>query len=112
MTQQGPTFTPACGRLAKALYVHYLSKVCLRHCLTLLLGSFSQQAGSMMAFAVQVFEFTDTFIMVLKRNDRQISFLYLYHHASTFLRYCLVISLQHPPPVFCLLCVQRLQPCS
>lgn len=35
--------------------------------------------------ALQVYEFTDTFIMVLKRNDRQISFLHVYHHASTFL---------------------------
>ena len=30
-------------------------------------------------------EFTDTFIMILKRNDHQISFLHIYHHASTFL---------------------------
>jgi hypothetical protein len=31
-----------------------------------------------------VYEFTDTLIMILKKNDRQISFLHVYHHASTF----------------------------
>jgi len=30
-------------------------------------------------------EFIDTFIMVLKKNNRQISFLHVYHHISTFL---------------------------
>ena len=29
-------------------------------------------------------EFVDTFIMVLKKSDRQISFLHLYHHATIF----------------------------
>lgn len=27
MTQPGATFTPACGRLARVIYIHYLSKV-------------------------------------------------------------------------------------
>jgi len=30
-------------------------------------------------------EFIDTFIMVLKKNNHQISFLHLYHHVATFL---------------------------
>lgn len=34
---------------------------------------------------MQAYEFTDTFIMVLKRNDRQITFLHLYHHATIFM---------------------------
>ena len=33
---------------------------------------------------VQAYEFTDTLIMVLKKNERQISFLHIYHHATTF----------------------------
>jgi hypothetical protein len=32
----------------------------------------------------KVYEFTDTLIMILKKNERQISFLHVYHHASTF----------------------------
>lgn len=36
-------------------------------------------------YYLQALEFVDTFIMVLKRNDHQISFLYVYHHATTFL---------------------------
>ena len=32
----------------------------------------------------QAYEFTDTLIMVLKKNERQISFLHIYHHATTF----------------------------
>jgi len=30
-------------------------------------------------------EFIDTFIMVLKKNNRQVSFLHVYHHVATFL---------------------------
>jgi hypothetical protein len=33
---------------------------------------------------MQAYEFTDTLIMVLKKNERQISFLHIYHHATTF----------------------------
>ena len=33
---------------------------------------------------LQVYEFTDTAIMVLKKNNRQITLLHVYHHASTF----------------------------
>ncbi|RKO93200.1 polyunsaturated fatty acid elongation enzyme [Blyttiomyces helicus] len=32
----------------------------------------------------KIFEFVDTFIMVIKKNNRQISFLHIYHHASIF----------------------------
>lgn len=32
----------------------------------------------------QAYEFTDTLIMILKKNERQISFLHVYHHATTF----------------------------
>ena len=34
--------------------------------------------------APQAYEFVDTLIMILKKNTRQISFLHVYHHASTF----------------------------
>ena len=40
----------------------------------------------------KVFEFVDTFIMVAKMNFRQISFLHVYHHASIFWVWWLVIS--------------------
>ena len=50
-------FSPSGYRLARVLWIHYLSKV---------------------------YEFADTAIMVLKKNERQISFLHVYHHASTF----------------------------
>lgn len=33
---------------------------------------------------LQVYEFVDTAIMVLKKNNRQITLLHVYHHASTF----------------------------
>ena len=33
---------------------------------------------------VQAYEFMDTAIMVLRKNERQLSFLHVYHHASTF----------------------------
>ncbi|TPX58200.1 very-long-chain 3-oxoacyl-CoA synthase [Powellomyces hirtus] len=36
-------------------------------------------------------EFVDTLIMVLKKNDRQISFLHLYHHGSIFAVWWLVV---------------------
>ena len=32
----------------------------------------------------QAYEFVDTLIMILKKNERQISFLHVYHHATTF----------------------------
>eukprot|EP01116_Phalansterium_solitarium_P010849 TRINITY_DN2624_c0_g1_i1.p1 TRINITY_DN2624_c0_g1~~TRINITY_DN2624_c0_g1_i1.p1 ORF type:complete len:329 (-),score=119.93 TRINITY_DN2624_c0_g1_i1:423-1352(-) len=32
----------------------------------------------------KILEFTDTFIMVLKKSDRQISFLHIYHHTTIF----------------------------
>ena len=34
--------------------------------------------------SLQAYEFTDTLIMVLKKNERQITFLHIYHHATTF----------------------------
>eukprot|EP00884_Botryococcus_braunii_P016492 jgi/Botrbrau1/3526/Bobra.341_2s0053.1 len=55
--EPGDTFSPSGYRLARVIWIHYLSKV---------------------------YEFTDTLIMILKKNDRQISFLHVYHHASTF----------------------------
>ena len=33
---------------------------------------------------LQAYEFTDTLIMILKKNERQITFLHIYHHATTF----------------------------
>ena len=32
----------------------------------------------------KAYEFVDTLIMVAKKNKRQISFLHVYHHATTF----------------------------
>jgi len=48
-------------------------------------------AGLPMARVIWLFyiskpiEFIDTFIMVLKKNNRQVSFLHVYHHVATFL---------------------------
>lgn len=44
-------------RLASVLYVHYVSKA---------------------------YEFVDTWLMIAKKNHRQISFLHVYHHSTTF----------------------------
>ncbi|KAJ3219900.1 hypothetical protein HDU67_008429 [Dinochytrium kinnereticum] len=35
-------------------------------------------------YVSKIFEFVDTLIMVLKKNNRQISFLHVYHHTSVF----------------------------
>jgi hypothetical protein len=35
-------------------------------------------------YASKVLEFIDTFIMVLKKSDRQITFLHLYHHTTIY----------------------------
>eukprot|EP00892_Ulva_mutabilis_P004697 jgi/Ulvmu1/259/UM001_0263.1 len=51
------TFSESGLALARVLYMHYISKA---------------------------YEFVDTFIMILKKNNRQISFLHVYHHATTF----------------------------
>jgi len=52
------TDTSASGyRLARVLWIHYVSKA---------------------------YEFGDTLIMILKKNNRQVSFLHVYHHATTF----------------------------
>jgi len=50
--------TAAALPLANAIWVFYVSKIA---------------------------EFVDTFIMVLKKNDRQITFLHLYHHTTIFM---------------------------
>ncbi|GMH41441.1 hypothetical protein BSKO_09351 [Bryopsis sp. KO-2023] len=56
--EAGPDpFTKSGYALARVLWIHYLSKA---------------------------YEFVDTFIMILKKNTRQISFLHVYHHATTF----------------------------
>jgi len=36
-------------------------------------------------------EFIDTFIMILKKNNRQVSFLHVYHHVATFMIWWYVI---------------------
>ena len=36
-------------------------------------------------FVSKIPEFVDTWIMVMKKNDRQISFLHLYHHSTIFM---------------------------
>ncbi|KAF9112887.1 hypothetical protein BGX27_002644 [Mortierella sp. AM989] len=38
----------------------------------------------------KIMEFVDTMIMVLKKNNRQISFLHIYHHSSIFMIWWLV----------------------
>lgn len=56
--EAGPAeFSPSGKALARVLWIHYVSKA---------------------------YEFVDTMIMVLKKNNRQISFLHVYHHATTF----------------------------
>ncbi|XRB06773.1 very long chain fatty acids elongation protein 4 [Pycnococcus provasolii] len=50
-------FSKSGYRLARVLWIHYVSKA---------------------------YEFVDTVIMILKKNNRQISFLHVYHHATTF----------------------------
>jgi len=35
-------------------------------------------------YVSKIWEFIDTFIMILKKNERQITFLHLYHHSSIF----------------------------
>ena len=67
-------FSPSGYRLARVLWIHYLSKV---------------------------YEFADTAIMVLKKNERQISFLHVYHHASTFFPCWCVFSLFFVFRFFC-----------
>jgi len=42
-------------------------------------------------YASKILEFIDTGIMVLKKNDRQITFLHLYHHTSIFFIWWVVI---------------------
>ncbi|KAK9838521.1 hypothetical protein WJX81_004941 [Elliptochloris bilobata] len=54
--ERGP-FSDSGYKLARVLWVHYASKA---------------------------YEFVDTWIMILKKNNRQISVLHVYHHASTF----------------------------
>jgi len=39
----------------------------------------------------KIIEFTDTYIMVLKKNNHQVSFLHVYHHVTTFLIWWAVI---------------------
>lgn len=38
----------------------------------------------------KIMEFVDTMIMVVKKNNRQISFLHVYHHCSIFTIWWLV----------------------
>lgn len=49
--------SPAAAQLAAVIHIHYLSKA---------------------------YEFVDTFIMVFKKNYHQVSFLHVFHHATTF----------------------------
>jgi len=42
-------------------------------------------------FFSKIIEFVDTWIMVLKKNDRQISFLHVYHHGTIFIIWWAVI---------------------
>ena len=37
-----------------------------------------------MPILLQAYEFMDTLIMILRKKNSQISFLHVYHHASTF----------------------------
>ncbi|CAG8455687.1 10678_t:CDS:2 [Ambispora gerdemannii] len=41
-------------------------------------------------YVSKIAEFTDTFIMVLKKNNHQITFLHVYHHCSIFVIWWLV----------------------
>jgi len=44
-------------------------------------------------YVSKIVEFIDTWIMILKKNDRQISFLHVYHHATIFPIWNIVVSL-------------------
>lgn len=44
----------------------------------------AMKCGEVCCFSVQAYEFMDTWIMIMKKNTRQISFLHVYHHATTF----------------------------
>ncbi|KAK9810738.1 hypothetical protein WJX73_003990 [Symbiochloris irregularis] len=57
VTESGAKFSPSGYRLARVIWIHYISKA---------------------------YEFVDTLIMILRKNERQITFLHVYHHASTF----------------------------
>ena len=39
---------------------------------------------TLLAGAMQAYEFMDTLIMILRKKNAQLSFLHVYHHASTF----------------------------
>jgi len=43
-------------------------------------------------YVSKIVEFIDTWIMILKKNDRQISFLHVYHHATIFPIWFLVLA--------------------
>jgi elongation of very long chain fatty acids protein 4 len=61
----GPTTDPNTWRLAKLVWLFYVSKLP---------------------------EFGDTFIMMVKQNYRQVSFLHLYHHSTIFAIWYIVVS--------------------
>jgi len=42
-------------------------------------------------YASKPLEFIDTFIMILKKNDRQVSFLHVYHHVTIFIIWWIVV---------------------
>eukprot|EP00891_Asterochloris_glomerata_P000399 jgi/Astpho2/399/Aster-x0922 len=52
--EKGPGFSDSGYAMARILWIHYLSKA---------------------------YEFVDTLIMILKKNNRQITFLHVYHHS-------------------------------
>lgn len=57
MVEPGPEFSASGRALARVLWVHFVSKA---------------------------YEFLDTWLMLGKKNYRQVSFLHVYHHATTF----------------------------
>ena len=74
----GRPFSPSGHALARVLWLHYLSKV--HHSLGMpqdLLAVVQQLAGwsAFTGLHAQAYEFTDTLIMILKKKERQISFL-------------------------------------
>ncbi|KAK9808113.1 hypothetical protein WJX73_007786 [Symbiochloris irregularis] len=44
----------------------------------------SSQRVIWVCYISKAYEFMDTLIMILRKNDRQITFLHVYHHATTF----------------------------
>ena len=99
--EKGPGFSDSGYAMARILWIHYLSKV--RKPMLLQAVAMHIQCTDLLCSAgswpccwnwccchcilathccLQAYEFVDTLIMILKKNNRQITFLHVYHHVS------------------------------